>query len=261
VAGGQGLPDWLKTAIMLTPGIGQIEETAATVAPAIKDIGKTSKAAPKKADTAKKEDTKLPSPQAAAESPFTQLAQALAQQYLQQVQGLASLTSGAETPGLESEAQGAAQADLKALTPGLPASLTQIPGTSAAVPLAGQVGAAQQAVGNAQAQGALGMANAISETGTANTLGLENAPWSQILNELASETAYRASSPSYGASAFGATTANTSPAIQQIFSNVGLPVPKPGQGTATAVPGVPTPTKAASTSSSAPTDSTNPGAP
>lgn len=201
----------------------------------------------------------LTPPGQAAESPFTQLAQALAQQYLQQVQGLQSLTSGAATPGLESEAQTGAQADLKALTPGLPSSLTALPSTPA-VPLAGQVGAAQQQVGNAQAQGAVGMANAIADTGTANTLGLENAPWSQILNELASETAYRASSPSYGATAFGATSANTSPAIQQIFSNVGLPVPPPAKNTPGAGTALPPPGKAATTTPGVP-GSGSPGQP
>ena len=68
----------------------------------------------------------------------------------------------------------------------------------------------------------------VKDTGTANTQTLEAAPWEQILQELASETAYRAASGT-GAAAFGGTTANTPSFLQQYFSQLGLgSVPAPG---------------------------------
>lgn len=189
----------------------------------------------------KKESAKLPSPQQATVSPFTQLAQALAQEYLGQVQQLESLTSGAQTPGLEAEAQGGAEAALKGL--GVGGAAQQFVANQPAVPLSGNVAHAQQALGNAQSAGALGMAGAIGNAGAAETAGLEAAPYSTLLNELVNETAYRAASPTYGASAFGATTSNTPPWLQSVLKAVGLNVPSPG-GTGLATPGLPTPAKA-----------------
>ena len=205
----------------------------------------TDTTAPAKKKATKKSTEKLPSPESATESPFTQLAQQLAQTYLQQVNQLQNLTSGAEGQQLTGEAEGAAQTNLKGLTGGLPASvqgaMQQFVGNAPVDPMAGQVRASQEALGNAQAAGAIPFSQAIAATGPANVAGLEAAPYSQILNELASEAAYRASSPSYGASAFGATTANIPASLQYIFTQLGLPVPKPGQGSATGQSGLSAP--------------------
>lgn len=224
-----GLADWLTSSLKSGPtGAGT--------------SGASSKAKPK-------ESTKLPAPAKASESPFTELSQALAQEYLGQVQQLQSLTSGAQTPAAESEAQGGAEAALKGL--GVGAAGQQFVANQPAVPLSGQVAQSQQALGNAQSAGALGMAGAIGNMGPAEAAGLEAAPYSTLLNELVNEVAYRASSPTYGASAFGATTANTPAWLQSILGSVGLPVPKPGAtGSALTTPGLSTPTKAATGGSS-----------
>jgi len=197
----------------------------------------------------KKADTALPTPEQATTSPFTEIAQQLAQEYLGQVQQLQSLTSGAETPGLEAEAQGAAQSDLKGLTAGLPASvqgaMQGLVGSTPAVPLAGEVSAAQQKLGNAQAAGGLGMAGAIGAMGPAEAETLGAAPYSTLLNELISESAYRASSPSYGPSALGLNTANTPSWLQTVLGNIGLPLSKPNASSALSTPTLTTPSKAA----------------
>ena len=230
--------------------------------------GKPKEAPPAKKETkAKTTDTaKLPSAAEADQSPFTQLAQQLAQTYLQQVNQLQSLTSGAQTPGLESEAQGAAQADLKGLTGGLPASVQQaeaaaIP-ANPSVPLAGNVAQAQQALGNAQSAGALGMAGAIGATGPAEAATLSAAPWSTLLNELISESAYRASSPSGGGpAALGLTSVNTPSWLQGVLKDIGIPVSSPTGATTTGSSGLTVPSKAASSTGSVPSSGGNPGAP
>lgn len=176
---------------------------------------KPTEAAPKKAAPAKP----LPTPQQAAgsvqESPYQQLAQALAGEYLQQVNQLMPLTSGSAIPGMTNQVVNEAAAAI----PGGGGWLQQQAAAEqkAAAPLFG----AMSKVGEAQAQGAIPYANAIANTGTANTQYLEAAPWQQILSELASETAYKAAS-SQGAAAFGATPSNTPAFLQQIFQNLGL---------------------------------------
>jgi hypothetical protein len=171
--------------------------------------------APKKEAKAKP----LPSPQSAAssaqESPFQQLAQALASEYLGQVQQLMPLTSGQAIPGLTNSITSQAAAAV----PGAGGWLQQQ--AAAEQQAAAPMFAAMNQVGEAQAQGAIPYAGAIANTGTANTQYLEAAPWQQILSELASETAYKAAS-TQGASAFGATPQNTPAFLQQIFKNLGL---------------------------------------
>jgi hypothetical protein len=183
--------------------------------------------APKKEAKAKP----LPSPQAAAtsapESPFQQLAQSLASEYLGQVQQLMPLTSGSalfgpqgQTTGLANSAAGAIGGSAGSWLQGLAGQEQKDAATSQAPGVPSLQGAMNQ-VGEAQAQGSIPMAGAIANTGTANTQYLEAAPWQQILSELASETAYKAAS-TQGASAFGATPQNTPAFLQQIFKNLGL---------------------------------------
>jgi hypothetical protein len=161
----------------------------------------------------------LPDPAKAAastpESPFQQLAQALAGEYLGQVQQLMPLTSGQAIPGLTNSITSQAAAAV----PGAGGWLQQQ--AAAEQQAAAPMFAAMNQVGEAQAQGAIPYAGAIANTGTANTQYLEAAPWQQILSELASETAYKAAS-TQGASAFGATPQNTPAFLQQIFKNLGL---------------------------------------
>jgi hypothetical protein len=190
----------------------------------------------------------LPSPAKAAKgdpktdvSPYEQLAQSLAQQYITEQAQLQPGISGAATAGLEGEAVAGSTQQL--------ADLLGSKGTAQlnqADPLAGNVAQASNAEANEVAEGTVNMANAIANTGKANTETLEAAPWEQILTELASETAYKAASGG-GAAAFGATTQNTPEFLQKILGNLGLPV---SSTAATALPGTPnsTPTKAAKTS-------------
>jgi hypothetical protein len=197
--------------------------------------------------TAKKEATAAAPSQP---SPYEQLANALAGQYLQQINQLEPLISGSGIfgPGQQTE-QVAATAE------------QAVPGASGW--LAQQVAAEGQAakplqnamanVGSAYAASAIHYAGAISATGPANTQFLEAAPWQQILSELASETAYKAAS-SQGAAAFGQTGTNPPPFLQQIFKNLGLAT-VPGS-TAT---GLSTPTKAATGGTTGSTGATTGG--
>ncbi len=201
--GGVGFPELIKQ-------IGSHIEGAVAGSPPKPAVKKPAKAKP------------LPSPQDAAtnapESPFTQLAQALASEYLGQVQQLMPLTSGSAIFGPQGETTALANQAANMIPGGgqwIQQQAAQEQKTAA--PLQ----AAMNQVGEAQAQGAIPFANAIANTGQANAQYLEAAPWQQILSELASETAYKAAS-SQGASAFGATPQNTPAFLQQIFKNLGL---------------------------------------
>lgn len=187
---------------------------------------------------------------APAQSPYDQLANALASSYLQQVNQLEPLISGSGIfgPGQQTE-QVAATAE------------QGVPG--AAGWLGQQVAAEEQAakplqnamanVGGAMAASAIPYAGAISATGPANTAYLQSAPWQQILSELASETAYKAAS-GQGAAAFGATGTNPPPFLQQIFKNLGLAT-VPGSTAS----GLTTPGKAATGGTSGTTGATTGG--
>jgi hypothetical protein len=259
----------------IDPGVGLASLSAGSDPGALKgvekDIVKQTPEDTKKPKSKDKTDsTKLPSPETAATSPFTELTQQLAQEYLAQVQQLESLTSGQEGTTLAGQAQTAAQTNLgnllKQYAPGLPASVTGAASNAIsnvpADPMAGALTQSQQAEANAQSAGALGMAGAIGNMGTAEAETLASAPYSSLLNELASETAYRASNPEYGASALGLTTANTPQWLQTILKNIGVPAtPVKGSGSTTTAPTVPSATKAASSSTSVPSDSSNPASP
>jgi len=188
---------------------------------------------PEKAKPKAKEKP-LPTPQQAAtsapESPFQQLAQALAGEYLGQVQQLMPLTSGSAIPGLTNQIAGQAAAAI----PGGGGWLQQQ--VAAEQQAAQPMFAAMNQVGEAQAQGAIPFAAAIGNTGAANTQFLEAAPWQQILSELASETAYKAAS-TQGAAAFGATPQNTPAFLQQIFKNLGLAGTSTAAGAGLSAPG------------------------
>lgn len=167
-------------------------------------------------------DKPLPDPAKAAasipESPYQELAQALASEYLNQVNQLMPLTSGSALfgqGGLTNQVVGEAAS----MIPGGGGWLQQQAAAEqkAAAPLQ----AAMSQVGEAQAQGAIPYAGAIANTGTANTAYLEAAPWQQILSELASETAYKAAS-TQGAAAFGLTPQNTPAFLNQILQSHGL---------------------------------------
>ena len=174
--------------------------------------------APKKKAPAKP----LPDPASAAanapESPFTQLAQALASEYLGQVQQLMPLTSGSAIFGPQGETTALANQAAN-MIPGGGQWIQQQAAAEqkAAAPLQ----AAMNQVGEAQAQGALPYAGALANTGTANAQYLEAAPWQQILSELASETAYKAAS-TQGAAAFGLTPQNTPAFLAQMLQSHGL---------------------------------------
>lgn len=190
---------------------------------------------PKKA-AAKKADPKLPSAQQAASSvqpsPYEQLAQALASEYLNQVNQLMPLTSGSALPGLTTSLANQAAAAIPGGGGWIQQQAAQEQKTAA--PML----SAMSQVGEAQAQGAIPYAGAVANTGAANTAYLQAAPWQQILSELASETAYKAAS-TQGAAAFGSTPQNTPAFLQEIFKNLGL------SGTSTAAGGLSAPGTAA----------------
>lgn len=192
-----------------------------------------SPSAPKAAAKKPAKDKPLGSPQDAAtnapESPFTQLAQALASEYLGQVQQLMPLTSGSGLFG----PQGATTdlANQAAATVGGPSgswlqglASQEQSDASKGFKLGGQnVPGLQQSmnqVGEAASKGAIGMSGAIANMGPAETQYLETAPWQQLLNELASTTAYKASTQ--GGSAFGLTPQNTPAWLSQILQSHGL---------------------------------------
>ena len=133
---------------------------------------------------------------------------------------------------MEGEAGQGSQQQLQQLLAGAGVSPALAKATEAPIggtdPLQGNVNSAMQAQAAAQIPAAEGYAGAVKETGQANTQTLTAAPWEQILQELAAETAYRAASGT-GAAAFGGTTANTPSFLQQYFSQLGLgSVPSPG---------------------------------
>ena len=203
----------------------------------------------------------LPSPTQAVkeqtQSPYEQLANALATQDLTQINQLQSGISDASVTGLTGEAGQASQTQLAqllgaaGLSPASGASKAAMTPLTQTDPLQGQVNAAQQGVSNAENASAVDYAKAIKDTGVANTQTLEAAPWEQILQELAQETAYKATTA--GPSAFGATTADTPAFLSQIYKNLnvgtvpgaigtGLSAPQAVQkaakgGTSGAVPG------------------------
>lgn len=227
---------------------------------------------PPKKDDAKSKAKTLPSPEKAVkdqtQSPYEQLANELAKQYLTQINQLQPLVSGESASGLEGEAGQGSQAQLAGLlsaagiAPGSGlAKATEAPLTQTD-PLQGNVNAAMQGVAAAQEPASVGYAKAVKDTGEANTQTLESAPWEQILQELASETAYRAASGT-GAAAFGGTTKDTPTFLQQFFSQLGLGS-VPGTTSSSGLPGTPTAvTKAAKggSNTTVPSDSTNPSAP
>jgi hypothetical protein len=219
----------------------------------------------KKADPKKKEakQPKLPTPEKATkdqtQSPYEQLANELAKQYLTQINQLQPLVSGQSATGLEGEAGQGSQTQLAQLLAGAGVSPALAKATEAPIagtdPLQSNVNAAMQAQASAETPAAEGYAGAVKDTGEANTQTLTAAPWEQILQELASETAYRAASGT-GAAAFGGTTANTPAFLQQYFKALGLGS-VPAAGTSSTLPGVPgAVTKAAKggNSSSVPSD-------
>lgn len=201
----------------------------------------------------------LPSPSQAVkdqtQSPYEQLANALATQYLTQINQLQSGIADASVTGLTNEAMGGSQAQLLQLlgAVGLSPTSTASKATTAPLtqtdPLQPQVNAATQGLSNAENSTAVDYAKAIKDTGVANTQTLESAPWEQILQELAQETAYRAASGT-GAAAFGGTTADTPKFLQTIFGNLGLGSVPGSTGTST-LPGVPSAIKKAAAGGSA----------
>ena len=175
-------------------------------------------------------DKPLGSPQDAAtnapESPFTQLAQALASEYLGQVQQLMPLTSGSalfgpqgDTTGLANSAAAAVGGPSGSWLQGLASQEQSDASKSPGGSIPSLQGSMNQ-VGEAASKGAIGMSGAIANMGPAETQYLETAPWQQLLNELASTTAYKASTQ--GGSAFGLTPQNTPAWLSQILQSHGL---------------------------------------
>ena len=104
------------------------------------------------------------------------------------------------------------------------------------------------------------MGNAIGQEGVANTEYLAAAPYQQILQELANETAYKAASNT-GAAAFGGNAQTTPAFLQQIFKNLGLGSVPGAAGTPT-LPGAPKAATGGTTGTTPATSgSSNPSAP
>jgi hypothetical protein len=202
--------------------------------------------------------TPLPGPGTAAktapQSPYEELANSLANMYLQQVNQLEPLISGQGIYGPGGQTAQAVQGASQ-MVPGAAGWLGQQAAAEgqASKPLQAAMGQ----VGNAQAAGALNVVPAIANTGLANTEYLQSAPYQQILSELANETAYRAASS--GASAFGSSPLASSPLLQQIFGQLGLG----GTGSAgLTVPGAKTAGKGGTTGTTTATSGTgNPSGP
>lgn len=191
---------------------------------------KAEAAAAKKAGLDKKSTTST------AESPYEQLADQQAQQYLAQIAAIEPTASGSSLWGSGGQTAQAVNNAVSELAGTGGTTVTGPGGQSIGDWLQGQLGSEQTAAndaglpqamaneGQAIGETSVPIAQAIQNTGQGNTQYLESAPYQQLLQELANETAYKAAT-STGAGAFGATTKNTPEWLQQIFTNLQLPVP------------------------------------
>lgn len=185
---------------------------------------------PKKAEKKTTPETQAPTP----ESPWEQLANAQADQYLAMTKAIDPLTSGATLPALD-ETMSANASQMLGQSATSPVSQWLNQQTQAAQAQGAPVTAAEAGLGKAEDANSALVAGGLQGMGQAETALMQAAPYQQLLQSLASEVPYHLAS---GYSIPGLTAANTPQFVQQAESNVGVTPLTAAQGSSSSAKGL-----------------------
>lgn len=144
----------------------------------------------KKSDDPKKKDDDTKPAAPTEDSAYEQLANAQAEQYLQMTKNLDPLTSGSALTSVDSNMSQGAEAMLGTSSTS-PISQWLKQQTDAAQAQYAPVAAANQGVAAAENQGQGLIASGLRQMGQAETAEMQAAPYSQLLQSLASEVPYK----------------------------------------------------------------------